>query len=32
VSAILTKLNVHNRIQAALCAASIDFNQYLMRN
>lgn len=31
VSAILTKLNVHNRIQAALCAASIDFNQYLMR-
>lgn len=32
VSAILTKLNVHNRIQAALCAASIDFNQFLMRN
>lgn len=32
VSAILTKLNVHNRIQAALCASSIDFNHYLMRN
>lgn len=31
VSAILSKLNVHNRIQAALCAASIDFNHYLMR-
>ncbi|GAA6183056.1 MULTISPECIES: response regulator [Aliiglaciecola] len=31
VSAILNKLNVHNRIQAALCAANIDFNQYLIR-
>ena len=31
VSAILNKLNVHNRIQAALCAASIDFNHYLVR-
>lgn len=31
VSAILNKLNVHNRIQAALCAANIDFNQYLLR-
>ena len=31
VSAILRKLKVHNRIQAVLCAASIDFNQYLHR-
>jgi len=31
VSAILGKLNVHNRIQAALCASNIDFNQLLFR-
>ncbi len=31
VSAVLRKLNVHNRIQAVLCAGSIDFNQYLKR-
>ena len=31
VSAILRKLNVHNRIQAVLSAGNIDFNQYLKR-
>lgn len=31
VSAILRKLSVHNRIQAVLCASSIDFNLYLHR-
>ncbi len=31
VSAILRKLNVHNRIQAALSAGNIDFSQYLKR-
>ncbi|MCW8884336.1 MAG: response regulator transcription factor [Motiliproteus sp.] len=31
VSAILRKLKVHNRIQAALSAGNIDFNQYLKR-
>ncbi len=31
VSAVLHKLKVHNRIQAVLCAASIDFNQLLHR-
>ncbi len=31
VSAILRKLNVHNRIQAVLSAGHIDFNQYLKR-
>ncbi len=28
VSAILQKLNVHNRIQAVLCASNIDFSSY----
>tara|TARA_R110002095_G_scaffold145253_1_gene125678 strand:- start:1295 stop:2128 length:834 start_codon:yes stop_codon:yes gene_type:complete len=31
VSAVLRKLNVHNRIQAVLSAGNIDFNQYLKR-
>lgn len=31
VSAILRKLNVHNRIQAVLSAGNIDFSQYLKR-
>ena len=31
VSAILRKLNVHNRIQAVLCAGNIDFGEYLKR-
>lgn len=31
VSAILRKLNVHNRVQAILSASNIDFNQYLKR-
>lgn len=31
VSAILRKLNVHNRIQAILNAGNIDFSQYLKR-
>ncbi|HEY5717584.1 MAG TPA: response regulator transcription factor [Motiliproteus sp.] len=31
VSAILRKLNVHNRIQAVLSASNIDFNHYLKR-
>lgn len=31
VSAILRKLNVHNRIQAVLSAGNIDFNEYLKR-
>ncbi|MEH6650839.1 MAG: response regulator transcription factor [Motiliproteus sp.] len=31
VSAILRKLNVHNRIQAVLSTGNIDFNQYLKR-
>lgn len=31
VSAILKKLNVHNRIQAVLSAGNIDFSEYLKR-
>ncbi|MBB3104533.1 response regulator [Azomonas macrocytogenes] len=31
VSAILRKLNVHNRVQAILSASDIDFNTYLRR-
>lgn len=31
VSAILRKLNVHNRIQAVLSAGNIDFSEYLKR-
>lgn len=31
VSAILRKLNVHNRIQAILSASDVDFSQYLRR-
>lgn len=31
VSAILSKLNVHNRMQAVLCASKINFDQYLHR-
>ncbi|OEC42924.1 DNA-binding response regulator [Pseudomonas sp. 1D4] len=31
VSAILRKLNVHNRVQAILCASDIDFSAYLRR-
>ncbi|WP_421525088.1 response regulator [Pseudomonas yamanorum] len=31
VSAILRKLNVHNRVQAILCAGDIDFGAYLRR-
>ncbi|WP_271103516.1 response regulator AgmR [Pseudomonas tohonis] len=31
VSAILRKLNVHNRVQAILCAGDIDFAAYLRR-
>lgn len=31
VSAILRKLNVHNRIQAVLNAGNIDFSEYLKR-
>jgi DNA-binding NarL/FixJ family response regulator len=31
VSAILSKLHVHNRIQAVLSAGNIDFNNYLRR-
>lgn len=31
VSAILNKLNVHNRMQAVLCASKINFDQYLHR-
>lgn len=31
VSAILRKLNVHNRVQAILCAGDIDFSAYLRR-
>ena len=31
VSAILRKLNVHNRVQAILSASDIDFNAYLRR-
>lgn len=32
VSAILNKLNVHNRMQAVLCASKINFDQYLHRS
>ncbi|MCY1428288.1 transcriptional regulator EpsA [compost metagenome] len=31
VSAILRKLNVHNRVQAILSAGDIDFGDYLRR-
>ncbi|GGE78469.1 glycerol metabolism activator [Streptosporangium jomthongense] len=31
VSAILRKLNVHNRVQAILSASDVDFSQYLKR-
>lgn len=31
VSAILRKLNVHNRVQAILSASDIDFTAYLRR-
>ncbi|WP_166263305.1 response regulator [Marinobacter caseinilyticus] len=31
VSAILRKLNVHNRVQAILSASDVDFSQYLRR-
>ncbi|WP_461482626.1 LuxR C-terminal-related transcriptional regulator [Porticoccus sp.] len=31
VSAILSKLHVHNRMQAVLCASKINFDQYLHR-
>ncbi len=31
VSAILSKLSVHNRMQAVLCASKINFDQYLHR-
>ena len=31
VSAILRKLNVHNRVQAILSAGDIDFGAYLRR-
>lgn len=31
VSAILSKLDVHNRMQAVLCASKVNFDQYLHR-
>jgi DNA-binding NarL/FixJ family response regulator len=31
VSAVLRKLNVHNRIQAIIAASDIDFHEYLKR-